>query len=953
MKLNSFIILSIFVGIYQGICFAAAVPIEPAPALQESVIVPPPPSYDITFPHRPAKILIYTEDPDFGDNLGEYLRDNDIREQLAHTLNVTLAPGVSFINNAEQFNEEMALRGEPERIIFAAGATVTSFLINYLRTLMAYKLVNSVILFDPTMPILGYSLRGIQLVPNYSVITNRIYNFYNKVSRGLRRKIYPENHGMMPKHYDNSYYFQGINICVQVIDENGAVTDADFKFKNMDKTRFGKIIESIVKANKYRLQPDLNSIIQNNTSAAARQASLYPLRKVANRDLPIVYIREKISYEENPPTISAMIVDFTGSAVAGTKEEYNCAIPRYLASYFKELIQREEQLSTHVNQSFATKETKIEDELRGYEMVTQNPYTLERFAERGEIVDKVETDIKTNRMEREYIEKRRPRVLQALQQLCPGAARPINIAIVASGGGSRAMFATYGALKGLQELGVLGAISYICGLSGSTWAIASLFIEANLNSPRANIKDSIIKASRESADRIYHFGFLTEAILKVPLQYFQSYPTPLKVKSLFNQPITNTDYYGCGIAKYVMGREGLYSNDYVPNYLSYQLGEAARWHRKNYRIPADYVPLLPFPIYTAVMPLCNNPTEHFPWFEFTPYEIGTVLRIGRNKAGMFVKTWSFGREFSRGRTADNAPEQALEFYLGVFSSAMNSSLREAAAMIAPMCPTVILKGAQGLKYVASWIPGTGYFNPEYRWRFAEVLNPMYEMTEDAYSHFSSAKNLPLIDAGIAFNLPFPPLNDHDGRRPLRKPDVIIFIDASADAANVNDADIYENKMVQAWPNGKALQDVADYARDYEVPFPALPRKDENLAVRTCRVFNEPGNQKPVVIYLPLTKNIHEITPTTTYNGRNILQQVLDDNTVGNEYPIDLRQVNLADYTTAKTGLTVQRSVDLMALMEYNVLFNGNQIKRAICDRVLQQAPQPAAPAAPVPVAPAH
>jgi len=41
---------------------------------------------------------------------------------------------------------------------------------------------------------------------------------------------------------------------------------------------------------------------------------------------------------------------------------------------------------------------------------------------------------------------------------------------------------------------------------------------------------------------------------------------------------------------------------------------------------------------------------------------------------MFVKTWAFGRKFENGISTDFAPEQPLEFYLGIFSSAMNSSL---------------------------------------------------------------------------------------------------------------------------------------------------------------------------------------------------------------------------------------------------------------------------------------
>lgn len=43
------------------------------------------------------------------------------------------------------------------------------------------------------------------------------------------------------------------------------------------------------------------------------------------------------------------------------------------------------------------------------------------------------------------------------------------IAIMATGGGIRAMTSLYGQLAGLRELGLLDCISYITGASGSTW----------------------------------------------------------------------------------------------------------------------------------------------------------------------------------------------------------------------------------------------------------------------------------------------------------------------------------------------------------------------------------------------------------------------------------------------------------------------------------------------------
>lgn len=43
------------------------------------------------------------------------------------------------------------------------------------------------------------------------------------------------------------------------------------------------------------------------------------------------------------------------------------------------------------------------------------------------------------------------------------------VAVLGSGGGVRAMSAFYGSLAGLQELGILDTVTYLSGVSGSTW----------------------------------------------------------------------------------------------------------------------------------------------------------------------------------------------------------------------------------------------------------------------------------------------------------------------------------------------------------------------------------------------------------------------------------------------------------------------------------------------------
>jgi len=155
-----------------------------------------------------------------------------------------------------------------------------------------------------------------------------------------------------------------------------------------------------------------------------------------------------------------------------------------------------------------------------------------------------------------------------------------------------------------------------------------------------------------------------------------------------------------------------------------------------------------------------------------------------------------------------------------------------------------------------YLPGTGYFNAAHRWRFAEVLNPMYGIQGRQFADYRQSKNIGLIDAGLSFNLPFPPLNDHNGSRPERKPDVVIFIDASADT---DSAGAFNPNANQAWPTGITLKAVEKYARDNGIAFPEIPELDqENIVDGSCRIFNRrpesnPNQPVPTVIYLPIIK----------------------------------------------------------------------------------------------------
>lgn len=673
------------------------------------------------------------------------------------------------------------------------------------------------------------------------------------------------------------------------------------------------------------MQTDLTSIIQNNTDEQWKNDSTKPLLKATSKQLLIIFIRNKLTCDTNAATVGL-------------------------------LAKLEAEWSDYLQQQMAFYDKRSGEE---FDIIKENPYSRIKLGD--EAVDQVQTDIKTYRLEQEYLTRRNTQIiLPALERLCSeqrsqpaNLRRPINIAIVASGGGSRAMNATLGALKGLHEIGVLPTVSYICGLSGSTWAINKLYTEINKNklenvSGEAGlarndvlVRESINNAIKLSLKCTPGFDFLQVAIIdQLARLAFKDHGTvdsagskprrPLgtpngpdikgtiteilarlvtrdrgsadstgtKAKQAVGQPTPNTDHYADAIAL-LNGHAGdtaLFR--YRPDYLSHHLGQGATWQYKDMRIAEDYVALLPFPVYTAIMHT-GATKKHLPWFEFTPYQVGTVIEDRDKKIGMFVKTFAFGRRFENGRSLDYAPEQPLEFFLGVCGSAMNCRVEDAA-------PEAICK----------------HLSEDFKHREfgkADVLNPMYH--DQRFGTFASNQVIGLADAGVgASNLPYPVLNDFNKQRAERKPDIVIFIDASADSAPTENPE-----CSQTWANGTALKDVTEYARIHKFDFPNLP--SHFVVDKTCHIINSHEQDKPVLIYLPLMKKIDELSHPDLMNG------VIRHYAAINYMPsLPLCKINLSRYRTEYTAMEAQDAVNLMAIMHCNVFNNRQIIKQEICNR---------------------
>jgi hypothetical protein len=105
---------------------------------------------------------------------------------------------------------------------------------------------------------------------------------------------------------------------------------------------------------------------------------------------------------------------------------------------------------------------------------------------------------------------------------------------------------------------------------------------------------------------------------------------------------------------------------------------------------------------------------------------------------------------------------------------------------------------------------------------------MYKMDNVKDTSLSQEKNMMFVDAGLEINLPYPPVS---GICPERTADILIFLDASAGQV------------------GGQLQNVADYAKKHNLPFPQINL--DAIDKKTISIFKDENNAStPLVIYMP-------------------------------------------------------------------------------------------------------
>lgn len=383
--------------------------------------------------------------------------------------------------------------------------------------------------------------------------------------------------------------------------------------------------------------------------------------------------------------------------------------------------------------------------------------------------------------EQDYLAKRMPIVQRAIEQFIE---EPLSldetprIALCGSGGGYRAMIATLGSHIGAQQIGFLDTVTYDAGLSGSTWYIA---------------------------------GWTMRGVS--PLEYRDEFIVPLVGHDLFKNDDART-LTASARRKFVLGQP-ISAVDIYGDLLSLRLLKGIRNNPLNVvlTMQQDYISdgRWPFPIYTAI--LTGTPYE---WVEFTPYEIGSEY------LGGFIPTWGFGRKFAQGTSLTYDPEQSLGFLMGIWGSAFTLNAREMYEQAKDSIGDPLIRAALNNSTRNNENIGGLRFSPAVVWNFSSGV---------ATSQRRNAKDITLIDAGLDYNLPVPPL-----MRPSRDIDIIIMLDASKGLRQSNQMAL-----------------VVAYMQSRGIPFPAVDVA--HVLDDVCTIYYpEEGLNAPIVIYMPLIKN---------------------------------------------------------------------------------------------------
>ncbi|XP_004363870.2 hypothetical protein CAOG_03031 [Capsaspora owczarzaki ATCC 30864] len=216
--------------------------------------------------------------------------------------------------------------------------------------------------------------------------------------------------------------------------------------------------------------------------------------------------------------------------------------------------------------------------------------------------------------------------------------------------------------------------------------------------------------------------------------------TLLREWLLYNESLGLADIWGANLAYHLLGTE--------------DCGENCQRVRLSSQRHVLTDGRFPFPINSAIVRGINNTFE---WIELSP------LEIGGKYLQSYVPTWAFGRKFENGVSVDDRPEQSLGRLMGVFGSAFCATVSLIVAEIEQMLSTELIKSIIRKSVTSGQLLDTQPVAP------STFANFTYGFISPEMRHSS----LSMMDAGLDYNLPMPPL-----LRRERGVELIVVMDAS-------------------------------------------------------------------------------------------------------------------------------------------------------------------------------
>ncbi|KAM5129933.1 cytosolic phospholipase A2 zeta [Mantella aurantiaca] len=444
--------------------------------------------------------------------------------------------------------------------------------------------------------------------------------------------------------------------------------------------------------------------------------------------------------------------------------------------------------------------------------------------------------------ERDFLEKRKKVVAKSLKEVLeldrvPSSQEVPVVAVLGSGGGTRAMTSFYGSLQGLQDLKLLDNITYLSGVSGSTWCMCTLYedpdwSQKNLLGPVSKARGSVTstKAGAFSTDRLKH---CTKELVGMEKE---------------GHKVNFSDLWGL-----------------VLEYFLHQKDNPAKLSDQKECVQKGQNP---YPIYAGVNVRENISGGDFAeWCEFTPHEIGI------RKYGAFIRTEDFDSEFFMGHLIHRRTEPKICYLQGVWGSAFAANLDEIWARAAGKGILWLNSLTDVIRVIDDcrkfhWDPSrlqtrlvmpggivSNIFQDFFKSRF--TAGERYNFTRGLYlykeykgvreflawkgNHLDAfpnqltpmEENLFLVDGGFSINSPFPLV-----LQPERDVDVILSFNYSWQAPF------------------EVLHLTRKYCRERGMAFPSITVSEQDEQhPKECYVFMDKDNPRsPIVIHFPLVND---------------------------------------------------------------------------------------------------